>query len=244
MFSFTLIWFAEKFNLINAIVTKYAPSDSQKATYSVLLTIACIVVGYLIGSVNFGVLLQKKAGSDGENVPDTTPSEKSSTKTAVLSFLFDSLKGAVAVIIGGLLLGTNHAAIDGAAIAGLFCVIGHIFPVFFKFKGGKGVATASMVILVTRPWIFLILFAAFLVIVIGTKYVSLASTIPALLYPVILFRLDTLRGVPGGNGWNVLCSVLIALLILFSHRHNLKRLQQGKEPKLSASSSGKENKSK
>ena len=144
------------------------------------------------------------------------------------------LKGVLAVLVGALVLNpAAYAPVDGIALASLFVILGHCFPCFYHFKGGKGVATFAMVILVTRPIIFLILLVVFVIIVAGTRFISLGSIISALMFPVLLNRLETLDYYP--MGWFHLIAVIIALLIVFMHRANIKRLLAGKESKLSFS---------
>jgi glycerol-3-phosphate acyltransferase PlsY len=130
-------------------------------------------------------------------------------------------KGAVSVLLGSLIF-----ADIGSAIAGLFVVLGHMFPCFYKFKGGKGVATTAMVILATDWLVFLILFTIFLIIVIGTKYVSLGSVMCMLVYPFVLARLHN-------TGFNVLSAIIVAALVIFMHRSNISRLRKGTESKIS-----------
>ena len=101
-----------------------------------------------------------------------------------------------------------------------------MFPIYYHFKGGKGVATTAAMILMTNPVVFLIMLAIFAVIVIGTKYVSLASIMSAMLWPLILSRIE-------GAGVCFLISLCVAALVIFMHRDNIKRLYEGKENKLS-----------
>ena len=109
-------------------------------------------------------------------------------------------------------------------------MMGHMFPVFFKFKGGKGVACLAAMVLVTDWRAFLFLFFVFVVIVLGTKFVSLGSVIGAMLYPVVLNRINP--DVP--FGW--LIATIVAALVVFMHRENIKRLLKGTENKISLGS--------
>lgn len=241
MFSYSFVRFPV--NLINDVIIKGLGLEGSAASLALVGgVLLCMIVAYLLGSLNFGIILSKLLYN--EDIRDSGSGNAGSTnmlrtygkKAAFMTLACDMLKGGVAAALGSFILGTDHP-IDGAAIAGLFVVIGHMFPCFFGFKGGKGVATTAMVMLVTRPMIFSIILIAFLIIVIGTKYVSLGSVVSAMLYPILLYRLDTYKidgtsGV-GGNGWNVLCAILIMLLVVFMHRSNLKRLMDGKESKIS-----------
>lgn len=145
------------------------------------------------------------------------------TKYAVLTLVLDMLKGALAALIGYLIF---H--MGGAPVAGFFCVFGHMFPIYYQFKGGKGVATTAMVALMLDPWVFLVMLGVFVVITAGTRFVSLASVMCALLYPLLLHAF-----IPGG--WTVLMGLLTTAFVVFMHRENIKRLLAGKESKISFS---------
>lgn len=132
------------------------------------------------------------------------------------------------MLIGWLLLG-----VDGMDIAGLFCVIGHVFPCWFKFVGGKGMAVTIMVMLMTNWQVALILMTIFLVIVIGTKYMSLASIMVSLMYPVLLSSWNEMGFIPLDQQHNVLFAVLITVIVVVMHRKNIKRLLDKTEPKVS-----------
>lgn len=186
----------------------------------------CMVIPYLLGSLNFAILFSniffhddiRKYGSG--NAGMTNMLRTYGKLPALATLICDMLKGAVAVMLGTLVFNDW-----GAAIAGLFVVLGHMFPCFYKFKGGKGVATTAMVILATNPLVFLILLVIFLIIVIGTKFVSLGSVMCMMIYPYLLSRFEV--------GPNVLSGIIIALLIIFMHRSNIKRLLAGTESKIS-----------
>ncbi len=187
----------------------------------------CMIVPYLLGSLNFAIIISKifyhddirKYGSG--NAGMTNMLRTYGKLPAAATLICDMLKGALSVWFGMLIF-----ADIGSAIAGLFVVLGHMFPCFYKFKGGKGVATTAMVVLATDPVTFLILFLVFLIIVIGTKYVSLGSVMCMLIYPFVLANFHN-------TGFNVLSAVIVAALVIFMHRSNIKRLREGKESKIS-----------
>ncbi len=240
IFNFSLLLFP--WDLINSVIIKnFGLGEVGQGIAVVCGVLLCMISAYLLGSLNFGIILSKKLfhedirDSGSGNAGSTNMLRTYGKKAAALTLLLDMLKGGVAVMIGSLIM---RGPIDGAAISALFVVIGHMFPCFFKFKGGKGVATTAMIMLVTRPFIFLIVLVAFLIIVLGTKYVSLGSIMGAMLFPVLLYRLDTKNVVDeltdvGDKGWLAICFVLIMLLVVFMHRANIKRLWEGKESKLS-----------
>lgn len=217
-----------------SLITNIIKNNSLEgsALYAVLFlgVILCMIIPYLLGSLNFAIIISKifyhddirKYGSG--NAGMTNMLRTYGKLPALATLLLDMSKGAIAVVFGMLIF-----AGFGTAIAGLFAVLGHMFPCFYKFKGGKGVATTAMIILVTNPLVFLVLLVVFLIIVIGTKYVSLASIMCAMIYPLILSKFSTF-------GFDVLCAFLIAGLVVFMHRSNIKRIWEGKESKISLKS--------
>ncbi len=206
----------------------------------------CVVVPYLLGSFNFGLIISRKKFHDdirqhgSGNAGTTNMLRTYGKKAAVLTLLGDMLKAFLAVGLGYLVVGTNIMITDpdtgatvrymdqfGAAIAGLFVMMGHMFPIFYKFKGGKGVATSAMVVLMISPISFLFCFSIFLIIVLGTKFVSLGSCMGMILYPIILTAFSG-----GQNPTACITAIAMALLVVFAHRENLKRLRAGTESKL------------
>lgn len=233
-FSFCCVYFSHDLN--SFLIGLFPGNETAHTVITVFCALLCMVIPYLLGSLNFGIILSKlfyhediRSFGSG-NAGSTNMLRTYGKKAAALTLVCDMLKGALAVLVGGLLLNPMAGAkIDGIAIASLFVVLGHIFPCFYHFKGGKGVATVAMVILLTRPLIFVLLFLVFVIIVAGTRYVSLGSIISVMLYPVLLNRLDT----DYPMGWYHFIFVFIALLIVFMHRTNIKRLLAGKESKVS-----------
>ncbi len=203
-----------------------------------ICAILAIAIPYLLGSLNFGIILSKIFfHEDIRNYGSGNAGATNMLRTygkgfAAITLTCDMLKAALAVLFGALMLNPMaYAPIDGIALASLFVILGHCFPCFYRFKGGKGVATFAMVILITRPLLFLILLFCFVVIVAGTKFISLGSMVCALLFPVFSHSLHT----GPDAGWFNLTAVAIALLIVFMHRANIKRLLAGKESKISFS---------
>ena len=141
----------------------------------------------------------------------------------------DAAKAAVSVLIGTLLAGEA-----GAYIAGLCCVVGHSFPIYYGFKGGKGIVVTAVTILCLNPLVFLVLFILFALIVAGTKYLSLGSIIGVLIYPLLLNRMYPLthHGMSEGIVAAVV-SILNAVFVVWLHRENIKRLMSGTENKFS-----------
>ena len=204
------------------------------------LMLFCIAFSYLLGSLNFAIIISKaKYGDDirkhGSGNGGMTNMLRTYGKgTAGLTLLGDALKAAVSVTVGCALLGVFF----GGYLCGFFCMLGHMFPIYYRFKGGKGVVTVATTVLLLNPLVFAILFLVFVIVVASTKYVSLGSVMSVVLYPVILNRFDdimleyyiSLGIVPGTD---TLFAVLTAVLVVFMHRENIKRLFAGKESKIS-----------
>lgn len=208
------------------------------ATYIIVAVIA-----YLIGSINFSIILSKKmAGFDirekGSGNAGTTNMLRSvGKKAALITLICDILKGVVSILIA-VLAGKIIKNLDNALLvqlAGIFVIIGHTFPVFFKFKGGKGIATALGVLLMINWQIGLICLIFALVLMALTKMVSVGSIAAAILFPILVAFIDQNYIVPTSNSnWSYLVfSIIVALLVIFNHRANVQRILNGTENRLS-----------
>lgn len=209
------------------------------ATYIIIAIIA-----YLIGSVNFSIIFSKKmAGFDvrekGSGNAGTTNMLRSvGKKAAAITLVCDILKGVVsigiAIIVGNIAKNLDRELL--LQIAGIAVVIGHTFPIFFGFKGGKGVATSLGVLLMSNWQIGLICLVFALVLMALTKMVSLGSCGAAILFPVLtLFINEHYTVLTEGKNGNVyfIYSVILAIIVLYNHRENIKRILNGTENKLS-----------
>lgn len=198
------------------------------------------VIAYAIGSINFSVIFSRRfAGFDirekGSGNAGTTNMLRSvGKKAAAITLVCDILKGLFAILIA-YLFGKFIEGVDGALlvqIAALCVVIGHTFPIFFEFRGGKGVATSLGVLLLINWQIGLICLIFALVIMAATRMVSAGSVSAAILYPIlVLFGVGKEYFLVGGN--YIVFSLLLALIIIFNHRANIKRILAGTENKLS-----------
>ena len=198
------------------------------------------VISYLIGSINFSVIISKKvAGFDvrekgSGNAGSTNMLRSVGKGAAVLTLLCDILKGVVAILIA---IGIGNLVKDAdkgllVQIAGVAVVLGHTFPIFFGFKGGKGVATSLGILLMTNWQIGLICLVFALVLMALTQMVSLGSCAVAVLFPVLtLFIKEHYIVAEGGNYF--IYSVILAVIVLYNHRSNIKRMLNGTENKLS-----------
>ncbi len=202
------------------------------ALAAILLTLSA-VVAYLLGSINFAILISKRKYKEdirafgSGNGGMTNMMRTYGRASAALTFAGDLLKAFVAVTVGILLMG-----LLGGYVAGLFCVLGHCFPVYYHFHGGKGVAVTAMVVLCLSPLTFAILMLIFVILVLGYRYISLGSVMCMMLYPVLL---------PSTNQYGAKFAVfafLIAALIVFMHRENIKRLLNHTESKFEFKKSG------
>ena len=200
------------------------------------------VIAYLIGSINFSVLISKKmAGFDvrekgSGNAGATNMLRSVGKKGAIFTLIGDCLKGVVAIlfaiIVGKIAKNTDKALL--VQLAGIAVVLGHTFPIFFGFKGGKGVATSLGVLLMTNWQIGLICLVFALVLMALTQMVSLGSCAAAVLFPVLTLFIKEHYIVAEGGSYFIY-SVILAVIVLYNHRSNIKRMLNGTENKLSFS---------
>ena len=196
------------------------------------------IIAYLIGSINFSVILSKKmAGFDvrekgSGNAGTTNMLRAVGKKAAAITLVCDILKGVVAILIamfiGNVVEEANKPLL--VQIAGIAVILGHTFPIFFKFKGGKGVATSLGVLIMSNWQIGLICLVFALILIILTQMVSVGSIAAAILYPVLTLFIPENYIVPGNY---LIYSVILAVLVVFNHRENVKRLLNGTENKIS-----------
>ena len=210
------------------------------------------IIAYLIGSVNFSILISKKvAGFDlrekGSGNAGTTNVLRTVGKgAAAVTLILDILKGVVAIYVailyGKIVAGITSLPIDAsilAQVAGIFVILGHTYPIYFGFKGGKGVATSLGILITTNYQIGLICLVFALILIALTKMVSVGSLAAAILFPVLTLFIDENYTVFLGkenyivSGNYFIYSIIIALIVIFNHRANIKRLLNGTENKIS-----------
>ncbi len=209
----------------------------------ILLTLLVVAVSYLLGSLNSAIIISKVMYGDdirkhgSGNAGLTNMHRTYGLGAAGLTLLGDILKTAISIIVAAVFFGFWY--MGGVSthymgyVAGLFAVLGHVFPIYYKFKGGKGVLVTSAMALILSPVPFLILFLIFVLIVWLSKYISLGSVTGAMLYPVLLhsyFRL-VLSNTP--NGLVTLSAIILAIFIVWCHRGNLQRISNRTERKFS-----------
>ena len=203
----------------------------------------CILVSYLLGSVNTALIVSKcffhddvrKHGSG--NAGTTNVLRTYGKKPAIVTFAGDSLKGVLSVLFACILFGcpfpeVNHFHLVTAAyLSAFFCIIGHIFPIFSRFRGGKGFATLAGVILVLNPFLFLLLLVMYGAMVLLSHFISLSSVVVALFYPLMLSAVANITSLRPPYGTDVLLAVAMGVLIAWAHRSNLRRIFDGNERK-------------
>lgn len=218
----------------------------------VLVLVIIAVLSYLLGSLNFGVILSRRLENDdvrehgSGNAGTTNMLRNYGKNVAIMTIIGDMAKVGVAVLLayGIINLSENIFEITSVSIfryfcdegvgdfdlylklfAGLFCVIGHIFPCFFGFKGGKGVATSGGMVFIIDWRIALILLVAFFIVILITKYVSLGSLVMAVGFPILMqvFHQDIIATV---------FSCVFTFIVMIAHRENIKRLINHTEHKM------------
>ena len=190
-----------------------------------LKILAIAIIGYLIGSISSAITMGKIYGIDikkvgSGNAGATNVARSIGKWQGVVVFLFDFFKGAIAVLIA------SFISKEYAVLAGLFAIIGHNLPVYYGFKGGKGVSTTFGVLLAIDFKIGLIIGAGVLVLLFTTKIMSLSNLICFAFLPLTTYFIN-----PGSNNINVYITALFAVLIYITHRENIKRLLNGTENK-------------
>lgn len=182
-------------------------------------------IGYLLGSANTSIIVGKFYGVDVRNHGSGNAGATNTLRTlgksaAALVGVGDVLKGIIACLLGSFLAGDT-----GLMVGGFASVVGHNWPVYFNFKGGKGIFTSFAVVLMMDYKIGLMLLGVFAVIVFLTRFVSLSSIVASVFFPVLAIVFN--------KGTNfIIIAVLTAALAVFRHRSNIKRLIEGTESKM------------
>ena len=228
-------------------------------------TAATIVIAYLIGSLNPAIIITRiKTGKDirtmgSGNAGFTNVLRSVGTGPAVATIICDYLKGIIAVLIGwwifsSLTVTNDVAPIEyvkyGRYLAGMCVILGHTFPIYYGFKGGKGVVTANALMLVVDWRVFLMILATFLIIFLVTKIISLGSIACAALYPVytllVTYFMDYLPFLGTENELrfrfvliSTACAAAVGAMVIIMHKENIGRLLRGEEKRIKAKGSDK-----
>jgi glycerol-3-phosphate acyltransferase PlsY len=191
-----------------------------------------LALGYMLGSIPFGYLLTRAAGIGdvrdigSGNIGATNVLRTGHKGLAALTLLLDALKGTAAVLIGHKIGALGGVAILASLIAGLGAFLGHVFPVWLGFRGGKGVATYVGVLFALNWQAGLAFCIIWLAVAVLTRYSSLSALVAALVAPVALFAM--------GDPPAALLTALLSALLIYKHRANIRRLAAGEEPKIGA----------
>lgn len=197
-----------------------------------LIVLAWMIVSYLLGSINFSILISKLAFNDdirkygSQNAGSTNMNRVYGSKIGALTLVGDVGKAVVAVLIARMLLGDN-----AAALCGFCCMLGHCFPIYYHFKGGKGVATAGGVILALEPLSGLLTLLVFVIVTFGMHYVSLGSIMAGLFYPIMLNSVSRILTGGAPTALMSISAIAMAILLVARHHANIKRLLSGTENK-------------
>jgi len=204
------------------------------------------VMAYLLGSIPFGYLLVRIfRGEDirltgSGNIGATNVARSGAKGLGMATLALDAIKGALAVWLAAVLAGSKYNLCGGffqhpcapalrlMSLAALFAVLGHVFPVWLRFKGGKGVATALGVFCVLFPAAILVALAIFILVVAVTRYVSLGSILGAIAFPVAAYFLQSTDAI------SLLLASLVSLIVILKHHQNIGRLLSGTESRFGA----------
>lgn len=203
-------------------------------------------IGYLLGSINSSIVVVRLI--KGQDIRTMGSNNAGLTNTlrccgglcAFLTLIGDLLKGVIAVFLSQVVGGAIGAGLSGddstkyiGYIAGLFAIIGHVFPLYFRFKGGKGVLVGVSSFLVIDPKVFLVLLAIFIIVILLSNYVSLSSVISASCCPLATFLLSWLveKNTFSRSIMYTILTVPMAALVVWMHRSNIERLKNGTERK-------------
>jgi len=230
-------------NLVDWCITHFHLSEKPTLFLVVNLigALLCIFLPYLIGSINPAILISRLVYHEdirsfgSGNAGTTNMLRTYGKKAALATFMLDIGKAAIACFLGLFIW-----EIEGLGVAGFFVIFGHMYPIFEKFKGGKGVACLAVVALITSiftnnwiapfiPFTFLFLLVIFIVVVVGTRFVSMASVTAAFFYPIFLQSLS--KGEHAGIC--VAMAALSAIFVIVKHKENLKRIMNRTESKIS-----------
>ena len=206
-----------------------------------IVYIVVAVIAYCIGSISFSIIFSKKfAGVDvresgSKNAGTTNVLRTVGKKAALYTLVCDILKGVVAVFVafiaGKIFAPTNEEAAILIQIAGVAVVLGHMFPVFFQFRGGKGIATSIGILFVMNWQIGLICLLVGIVLIALTRMVSLGSITAGILFPILTIFIDKFYLVPDAS--YLIFGIIIAVIVVYNHRENIQRIMNGTENKIS-----------
>lgn len=223
------------FEIIKILRTKQIPDATLFQKTLVIFAVAA--AGYILGSLCFAVIFTKIfTGKDIRDMGSGTAGTANVLRNVgiipgLLTGVFDFIKGAVGVYIGFILFNMVEMEMyAGGCFATIFVLLGHFYPIFFKYKGGKGVVAMGGIVAVLNLKLFLMLLLVYLGVLLGTKITSLAAVVTFFMLPIanfVLCMMDSVNWIASTSLY--LC---VSLLIFLAHKDNIKRLKEGTEPKL------------
>lgn len=232
-----------KTGILRGLLTSGPDGSTKEAVLLGIGFALCVILSYLLGSINTALIVSKCFFHDdvrehgSGNAGTTNVLRTYGKKAAIITFAGDVLKGVLAVLFACILFGHPKDEygylylFTAVYMSAFFCIFGHVFPVFSRFRGGKGFATLAGVILVLNPFLFLVLFALYVPMVLLSHFISLSSVVAALFYPLMLSTVGKINTLHIPLGTDVVFATLIAVLITWAHRGNLKRILDGNERK-------------
>jgi acyl phosphate:glycerol-3-phosphate acyltransferase len=235
--------FKHKPNLSHHVIVQSTRNKNRLRKGWLMPSVLVVLVAYLIGTIPFGYLIVRMSG--GGDVRETgsggtgatNVSRRAGKAAGILTLVLDALKGACAVVLAKVAAGHDVASVTSAGVkwvvaaAAIAVVVGHIFPVWLGFRGGKGVATAVGVFVVLAPFALLCAGIVFVAVVSLTRYVSLASLSAAASVPLFVWLQKLIAQPDADIKAPLTAALVIALLVVFAHRGNITRLINGTEPK-------------
>ena len=214
--------------------------------------LGAVVIAYLLGSINTAVIVTRIVTKGKKDIREMGSGNAGFTNVlrsvgkvpAIFTIVCDALKAIIAVYVGGLLfsfmsvgdLSIENVAKIGMYISGFACIIGHSYPIYFHFKGGKGIVTAAGMMLVLDWRVFLLILGTFLIVFICSKIISLSSLVSAVFFGFYTFILAYFAD-HGSALYVTFCTVAsfgIGLFVIIKHKDNIKRLMKGEEKKITA----------
>ncbi|MGN1130328.1 MAG: glycerol-3-phosphate 1-O-acyltransferase PlsY [Ruminococcus sp.] len=220
------------------------------------IALIAFVIAYLLGSINTAVIVTKIATKGKKDIREMGSGNAGFTNVlrsvgkvpAIFTIVCDLLKAVVAVLLGGVLfafinmdtMSPQGITMIGEYLCGFFCILGHSYPVYFGFKGGKGIVTAAGMMLVADWRVFVLILATFLIIFLISKIISLADIICACLFPVYTFLVTFFFDHMGSGrsmAYVLICTAAafgMGLFVVIKHKDNIKRLLNGEEKKIKA----------
>lgn len=220
--------------IVGTYLTANEVSGGNTDAITVVMFLAVAVLSYCLGSINFAIMTSRELYNEdirkygSKNAGMTNMFRVYGKKAGIFTLLGDALKTSAAVFFGRLLGGETVAY-----LAAMFCVLGHIAPVKYKFKGGKGVLSSAIAILCLDPEIFAVLICVFALVLLIWRYVSLASVISAFVYPGLVWFFANLRLGTPPQLIPFVFSMFVGLFLILMHRSNLQRISERTENKFS-----------